>query len=573
MEFSTLNGYKVKDKKAIRYYDTVALMKADTTLKEGMHVKTKGYYSANDGGNGEYIIVNNNELVADNGLIHTLTNGLKARLIVSDSIIIEQFGAYGDSTHDDRTPIINAINTGYKIKFGKNKTYYISSYLTITDDNIEIIGNNATLKFNGFSDSSVGNIGYLYFNGSDNVTIRDLIIDGDITWGERPYSWESGHSSYETNRNKTYDGICFNNCNDIYVENCQSIKCKVGFHFLYSKNATLINCKSLNTMADGVLIHDGSEDVHIYSHYCKNVNDDQFSMVHETNNTDYVKRCSFNNCTAEDSFNACVVMQECVDCYASNCTSINNKGTPIKFGTSLGTFGCKNCTMDSINVTSSNTLQGTNTSLATAQANGTIVLGSTSGNSPMVNCKVLNSNFIETSGNNLSLFNPNVSGLEFYNTLFDGINLIYTDVNGSKFENCTIKSKDTNVFTRCSFTFRNSSITNDLTYSARGTNTLQCNGCNNVILDDVNVSGTSTEYGNCIEFYAASSDTQNVYLNTNDKKTRLVNESDIHNNGVIILTDIDRYSYARFREGQLVYFLSNHKLYVVGTSDWAMLNS
>ena len=60
MEFSTLNGYKVKDKKAIRYYDTVADMKADTTLKTGMHVKTKGYYSANDGGHGEYIIVNDN---------------------------------------------------------------------------------------------------------------------------------------------------------------------------------------------------------------------------------------------------------------------------------------------------------------------------------------------------------------------------------------------------------------------------------------------------------------------------------------------------------------------------------
>ena len=55
-EISILNGYKIKDKKAVRYYDTISNMKSDTTLKAGMHVKTKGYYSVNDGGNAEYYI-------------------------------------------------------------------------------------------------------------------------------------------------------------------------------------------------------------------------------------------------------------------------------------------------------------------------------------------------------------------------------------------------------------------------------------------------------------------------------------------------------------------------------------
>ena len=84
MEFSTLNGYKVKDKKAIRYYDTVADMKSDTTLKSGMYVKTKGYYVSNDGGHGEYIIVNDNTLIDDGGSIHTLSNGLKAKILIEE---------------------------------------------------------------------------------------------------------------------------------------------------------------------------------------------------------------------------------------------------------------------------------------------------------------------------------------------------------------------------------------------------------------------------------------------------------------------------------------------------------
>ena len=85
MEFSTLNGYKVKDKKAIRFYDSVASMKADTTLKDGMHVKTKGYYSVSDGGHGEYVIVDDDTLVDDGGSIHVLTNGLRAKLLINQT--------------------------------------------------------------------------------------------------------------------------------------------------------------------------------------------------------------------------------------------------------------------------------------------------------------------------------------------------------------------------------------------------------------------------------------------------------------------------------------------------------
>ena len=100
----TLNGYKIKDEKAVRSYENVAQMKADTKLKEGYHVKTKGYYEANDGGHGEYIIVNDDTLVDDGGSIHVLSNGLRAELIIENKININTFGA--DSTGETDSSLI-----------------------------------------------------------------------------------------------------------------------------------------------------------------------------------------------------------------------------------------------------------------------------------------------------------------------------------------------------------------------------------------------------------------------------------------------------------------------------------
>ena len=131
----TLNGYKIKDEKAVRSYETIALMKADTKLKEGYHVKTKGYYEANDGGNAEYIIVDDETLVDDGGSIHVLTNGLRA-ILLNTEIYPEMFGAYGDGIHDDHNAIQNVIN------------YALLNYINVVgmksykiDTTLEIVGN------------------------------------------------------------------------------------------------------------------------------------------------------------------------------------------------------------------------------------------------------------------------------------------------------------------------------------------------------------------------------------------------------------------------------------------------
>ena len=151
----TLNGYNIKDEKAVRSYQTVALMKADTKLKEGYHVKTKGYYEDNDGGQGEYIIVDDDTLVEDGGSIHTLTNGLRAKLIIeNDSVNVKQFGCVGDGETDDTTNIQNALNSSAKIIYIPSGNYLVSSTLTLPF-NKKLYGSNSTdsvIKAGNFED-------------------------------------------------------------------------------------------------------------------------------------------------------------------------------------------------------------------------------------------------------------------------------------------------------------------------------------------------------------------------------------------------------------------------------------
>ena len=78
------------------YYSTVANMKADTKLKAGDMVITLGYHSENDGGASKYVIK-----ASSDKYYETLSNNLKAELIIEDRINVKQVGAYGDGVHDD----------------------------------------------------------------------------------------------------------------------------------------------------------------------------------------------------------------------------------------------------------------------------------------------------------------------------------------------------------------------------------------------------------------------------------------------------------------------------------------
>ena len=189
----TLNGYKIKDEKAVRTYESIADMKADTKLKEGYHVKTKGYYEANDGGHGEYIIVDDETLVDDGGSIHTLNNGLRAKLINNGEYInVNQFGCLSDGTTDNRTNIQNAVdytianklnihfNSGIyglsgTINFPLNQNGIIIKGVSRWTTIIKALDDNTQFDFKDFIRSKIEDIKFL---GTGDETIPLINIEG-----------------------------------------------------------------------------------------------------------------------------------------------------------------------------------------------------------------------------------------------------------------------------------------------------------------------------------------------------------------------------------------------------------
>lgn len=206
-EISTLNGYKIKDKKAIRYYNTVADMIADTTLKSGMHVKTSGYYAINDGGNAEYKIVSNED-ISNNDFKEDLSNELKAKLIIKDNKInVKQLGAKDDGTTDNTNIFQEILDKRVELYVPKGN-YLLSSSLKLYI-NSTIIGQSQTTTIitceSNFNDRT-GN------EEIDHITIKNLRIIGNDQIDGLDLSGTT-QSPYTGGRYSIIENVTFNNFN------------------------------------------------------------------------------------------------------------------------------------------------------------------------------------------------------------------------------------------------------------------------------------------------------------------------------------------------------------------------
>lgn len=146
-----LNSQKLIEKYKALWFNSVAAMKAEKSLKPGAVACTLGYYSPNDGGGATYIIRAKQESdVDDGGSLHELANGNVAEMVVENGTVCpEQFGAKGDNTEK----IINDIDVtangfhaaiGYckehDIVFTAPGKYVLNTSLIFDDVNCDITG-------------------------------------------------------------------------------------------------------------------------------------------------------------------------------------------------------------------------------------------------------------------------------------------------------------------------------------------------------------------------------------------------------------------------------------------------
>ncbi len=108
-------------------FDTVALMKASTTLVAGDFVKTLGYYTKGDGGGAEYKLVAGNS--GDNLGNHDVGT-LTAELNIKSPMNARAFGAKGDGTTDD-TAQLNAALAAEGDAYADKGVYLVSDTLQL----------------------------------------------------------------------------------------------------------------------------------------------------------------------------------------------------------------------------------------------------------------------------------------------------------------------------------------------------------------------------------------------------------------------------------------------------------
>ena len=247
MEFSTLNGYKVKDKKAIRSYDTLALMQSDTKLKEGQRVKTKGYYTANDGGHGEYEIVNQT-LTSDGGSIIELSNGLYAKLIVENGIInAKQYGIENNETCTEKLQTMVNLYNNIKIE---DLILNIDDTISLHSDlKIDIV--NSTIN-----QLSVSNKKYIfYLNNCNNVLING---NKSILIGQKPteVTQQAGISIENGCRNIIIQGLTLSSFGGDGLT-------LGGTENNISNNLSIKNCVITNNLRNGISLIGGLDGVYI----------------------------------------------------------------------------------------------------------------------------------------------------------------------------------------------------------------------------------------------------------------------------------------------------------------------
>jgi hypothetical protein len=122
----------------MKIFENVAQLRL-ARLGTGQLVKTKGYYTANDGGGAEYIIVATGTGTDDGGSYIDLALN-QARLVVRNSVNAKQFGIVGDGIADDSDALESARNIAISLNvdFVLNDRVRTTRTFTINASNLNV---------------------------------------------------------------------------------------------------------------------------------------------------------------------------------------------------------------------------------------------------------------------------------------------------------------------------------------------------------------------------------------------------------------------------------------------------
>ena len=243
---------KAKAKDSEKHYDlafnTVELMKSNNSITNRKIVKTKGFYSINDGG-GAYYEITNESLTPDDITIIELNNGLYAKLIYQDKMNIKQFGAKGDGVSDDTTFVKKAFSkSGYTIYVPKGT--YVMYDKTNVASNIVIIGEGEKSLFIAAPGTAPGK-NVFDIRERNDILIKKIAISGNISVNTK----EKGHSDQDgihlmdlwTTSNVTIDEVTFKD--NVYA----------GIRFMLgTTNLKVINSKFLNVDCGVIALGSGN---------------------------------------------------------------------------------------------------------------------------------------------------------------------------------------------------------------------------------------------------------------------------------------------------------------------------
>ena len=223
---------------SITRVDSVTALKA-LTPAAGDLAELQGYYTAGDGGGGQFYWDSASSLTDNGGtIIQPSSAPPTGRWIrtISIPIDVRWFGAKGDNSTDDTTVLNNAIaaDTYGLINFDQNATYLISGTLSLNNA-VTVNLNGSTIQFV----SSVSTTNTPAFTvGSNNVTIMNGIING--TYNPATDVPTPGVGPYGVKNTSGYSNLLIQG---LTIQNVQSY----GINTANAANLRILNCRLINT--------------------------------------------------------------------------------------------------------------------------------------------------------------------------------------------------------------------------------------------------------------------------------------------------------------------------------------